>query len=81
MSGTMPQEQVTTNSPDEFRALEAAKLYLANESSKPIRATYKVVSTEEGYSVSVQYEPAFPGGHCVILVSPDFKVTKVVGGA
>ena len=81
MSGTKPQEEVATNSPDEVRALEAAKMYLANESSKPIRATYEVRPTEEGYSIFVQYEPAFPGGHCVILVSPDFKVTKVVGGA
>lgn len=80
-SGNEKQEESAAYSPDEIRALDVAKMYLTEDNSKQFRAIYSVRRTDEGFSVFVEYQPAFPGGHCVILISRDFKVTKVVGGA
>jgi hypothetical protein len=71
------------------RAVEVARAYLENQSGEPIDAEFTVTSTEGGYRVFVQYvgrDPQghplhIPGGHCLILISKEWEVIRVLPGA
>ncbi len=72
------------------RALDVAKAHLEQDLSKDQEAVFSVSENPDGYSVFLDYivgrhddgSPAFiVGGHCMVIVSPDFKVVRVVGGA
>ena len=74
---------------DEAKAVETAKTQLEKAGGKRIDARYKVTRLPEGFSVHVEYvtgyehgQPVFiPGGFCVILVSTQWTVIKILGGA
>ena len=76
-------------SSDEAKAVEVAKAHLEKADGKRIDARYKVTRVSEGFSVHVSYvigyqsgQPAFiPGGFCVVLVSTQWTVIKIFGGA
>ena len=76
-------------SSDEAKAVEVAKAALEKADRKRVDARYKVTRVPEGFSVHVSYvtgyqrgQPVFiPGGFCVVLVSTQWTVIKILGGA
>lgn len=68
-------------SPSEIKAIEVARNYLETQSGKQVAGNFTVHKTNEGFSVAVIYEPAYTGGHSVILISNTFEVIKVIPGA
>lgn len=74
---------------DEAKAVETAKVQLEKAGGKRIDARYKVTRIPEGFSVHVEYvtgyqhgQPVFiPGGFCVVLVSTQWTVIRIFGGA
>jgi hypothetical protein len=74
---------------DEAKAVEVAKAQLEKTDGKRIDAGYKVSRVPEGFSVHVEYvtgyqqgQPVFlPGGFCLVLVSTQWTVIKILGGA
>src|SRR5437762_2037651 len=76
-------------SSDEAKAVEVAKAELEKVDRKRIDARYKVTRVSEGYSVHVEYVAAYshgqpisiPGGFCVVLVSTQWTVIKILPGA
>ena len=73
---------------DETKAVGFAKTELERADRKRIDARYKVTCVPEGFSVHVSYvhgyqrgQPLFiPGGFCVVLVSTQWTVIKIIGG-
>ena len=76
-------------STDEAKAVGVAKAELEKTDRKHIDARYKVARVPEGFSVHVSYvtgyqqgQPVFiPGGFCVVLVSTQWTVIKILGGS
>jgi hypothetical protein len=76
-------------SKEEAQAIRVAKAHLEKAERKRIDARYRVTPVPEGYSVHVKFvagyehgQPLFlPGGFCVVLVSKDWAVVKVMPGA
>jgi len=77
-------------SADEAKASSIAKAHLEKSDGKPVDAYFKVTMTDAAYEVQVFYvtgyddtgEPIFiPGGHCTVLISKQWEVTKVLPGA
>ena len=74
---------------DETKAVEIAKAHLEKADGKRIDARYKVTRVPDGFSVHVEYvtayqhgQPVFiPGGFCVVLVSTQWTVIKILAGA
>ena len=72
------------------RAIDVARSYLQKQDGKPIDATFSARRSAEGYNVFIEFiggydehgQPRyFPGGHCLVQVSKDWKVVEVVPGA
>jgi len=76
-------------SSDEAKAIKVAKTELEKADRKRIDARYKVTRVPEGYSVHVDYVAAYshgqpitiPGGFCVVLVSTQWTVIRILPGA
>ena len=74
---------------EDARAVGVAKAELEKADRKRIDARYKVAHVPEGFSVHVSYvtgyqngQPVFiPGGFCVVLVSIQWTVIKILPGA
>ena len=73
---------------DETKAVDVAKAELEKADRKRIDARYKVTRVPEGFSVHVSYvhgyqdgQPLFiMGGFCVVLVSTQWTMIKILGG-
>jgi hypothetical protein len=76
-------------SKEEAKAVAVARAEIEKPNSKRVDARYRVTRIPEGYSVHVSYvtgyqrgQPIFmPGGFCVVLVSTQWTVIKILGGA
>jgi|SRR4051812_46978138 hypothetical protein len=74
---------------DEAKAVDVAKAKLEKVSRKRVDARYKVTRIPEGFSVHVSYVTEYrrgqavfiPGGFCAVLVSTQWTVIKILGGA
>ena len=74
---------------DEAKAVSVARAELEKEKHKSIDAIYRVTAVPEGYSVHVEYVAGYhhgqpigiPGGFCVVLVSTQWTVIKILPGA
>jgi hypothetical protein len=74
---------------DEGKAVATAKAELERGDRKRIDAVYKVTRVPEGFRVHVEYvtayrhgQPVFiAGGFCTVLVSTQWTVIKIFGGA
>jgi len=62
------------------RAISAARSYLYDDKPEPEGVEYDVSRNGNEYSVFVQTSPS-PGGHCLILMSQDWKIVRVIPGA
>lgn len=74
----------------EKKAIGLAKSHLETIDGNPVDATFTPKQEANGYSVWVQYitgrdnygQPIYiPGGHCTVLISDDWEVTRVLPGA
>jgi len=82
----LPDEAISED--DAKHAIEVARKHLEDEWGKSIDGDFSAVRTTEGYSVLVEFivrdkqgRPGyFPGGHCVIQISKDWKVVDVLKG-
>jgi len=76
-------------SADEAKAVDVAKAELEKADRKRIDARYRITHVPEGFSVHVSYvtgyqhgQPIFiAGGFCVVLVSTQWTVIKILPGA
>jgi len=74
---------------DEAKAVKVAKAQLEKADGKRIDARYRATRIPEGFSVHVEYvmgyqrgQPVFlPGCFCVVLVSTQWKVIRILPGA
>jgi hypothetical protein len=83
-------EQAGDVSEDEkAKAIAVAKQYLAEKSASANGHEFQVSRHEDGYTVFVEFvykhdEQGHPlhavGGHCAIVISPDWEVTSAIGG-
>ena len=76
-------------SKDEAKAVAVAKSELEKKDHTSIDAIYRVTAVPEGYSVHVEYVAGYqngqpvvaPGGFCVVMVSTQWTVIKILPGA
>ena len=81
-----PSDVPTDGAP---RAIRVARQYLEDGNKGPIRAELEATRNGDGYRVFVQdiggYDRTgrplyFVGGHCVVVISKDWQVSRVIGG-
>jgi hypothetical protein len=85
-SGDEP-EQLTED--ETAKAIAVAKTYLGEEPNSASEHEYSVSRDMDGYRVFIQFVTRdeqgksyyTPGGHCLLYISADWKITSMIGGA
>lgn len=79
----IPRRRVISQDAD--RAIEVARSYLEKQRREPVNASLTVCRRGDGYGISVEFldrhgQPSRLGGHCLIVVSKDWEVSRYIAG-